>query len=335
MKTKSWLLTMALCASMSAGAQARYYDPGVGRFITPDTVVQDSYDPQSLNRYTYVRNNPINLIDPLGYSWLSKEWRRNGASEWWNKNRYYAITSCMVIATGGMALAGVGTNFAVMGTTLNGILSAATVGQIGGAVAGGMAAKAAGGDVGKGVFFGAAVGGVTAGISQGVLPGEVVNGMSGMKLVGARMAEGAIYGTGFGASYGYAGGTGNTNAVLQGMGRGALYGAATGAVLGGAEWYAKSNAINYANFEVRGKPYYEGGYVRPIVRTFQFSSQPLNAALSIPLFHALTVNAVYNAFGAAETAYFSDENLRDSARQQAEKEYQNKLEDGVHKEWTW
>jgi len=49
---------------------ARYYDPQVGRFITPDTIVQAPYDPQSLNRYSYCRNNPINYVDPSGNSWL-------------------------------------------------------------------------------------------------------------------------------------------------------------------------------------------------------------------------------------------------------------------------
>jgi RHS repeat-associated protein len=48
---------------------ARYYDPALGRFITPDTIVQSPYDPQSLNRYAYCRNNPINLVDPTGHLW--------------------------------------------------------------------------------------------------------------------------------------------------------------------------------------------------------------------------------------------------------------------------
>ena len=47
---------------------ARYYDPGVGRFVTPDTVIQAPYDPQTLNRYVYCRNNPIIFIDPSGHS---------------------------------------------------------------------------------------------------------------------------------------------------------------------------------------------------------------------------------------------------------------------------
>jgi len=50
---------------------ARFYDPSLGRFISPDSIVPSAMDPQSLNRYAYVRNNPIANIDPTGNSWLS------------------------------------------------------------------------------------------------------------------------------------------------------------------------------------------------------------------------------------------------------------------------
>jgi len=46
---------------------ARYYDPQLGTFLTPDTLVQDPYDPQTLNRYAYCRNNPIIYTDPSGH----------------------------------------------------------------------------------------------------------------------------------------------------------------------------------------------------------------------------------------------------------------------------
>ncbi len=46
---------------------ARYYDPTLGRFISPDTIVPDFTNPQDLNRYSYVRNNPVNLTDPSGH----------------------------------------------------------------------------------------------------------------------------------------------------------------------------------------------------------------------------------------------------------------------------
>ena len=49
---------------------ARYYSPFLRRFTQPDTLIQDIYDPQSLNRYAYARNNPLKYTDPEGHSFL-------------------------------------------------------------------------------------------------------------------------------------------------------------------------------------------------------------------------------------------------------------------------
>jgi RHS repeat-associated protein len=46
---------------------ARYYDPTIGRFISADTIVPKPENPQSFNRYSYVRNRPLNYIDPTGH----------------------------------------------------------------------------------------------------------------------------------------------------------------------------------------------------------------------------------------------------------------------------
>ena len=46
---------------------ARYYDPQIGRFISPDIYVKEYASPQSLNRYTYVLNNPFKYTDPTGW----------------------------------------------------------------------------------------------------------------------------------------------------------------------------------------------------------------------------------------------------------------------------
>jgi RHS repeat-associated protein len=47
---------------------ARYYSSQYGRFMTPDEIGpgQNPEDPQTWNMYSYVRNNPINLVDPTG-----------------------------------------------------------------------------------------------------------------------------------------------------------------------------------------------------------------------------------------------------------------------------
>jgi hypothetical protein len=44
----------------------RVYDPVLGRFLSPDPLVQAPYDTQGLNRYAYVRNNPMRYVDPSG-----------------------------------------------------------------------------------------------------------------------------------------------------------------------------------------------------------------------------------------------------------------------------
>lgn len=49
---------------------ARLYDPSIGMFISPDGIVPDMYNPQSLNRYAYCLNNPLKYIDPSGHEWI-------------------------------------------------------------------------------------------------------------------------------------------------------------------------------------------------------------------------------------------------------------------------
>ncbi len=45
----------------------RVYDPRLARFTSADPIVQDPYNPQSWNRYSYVLNNPLKLTDPTGF----------------------------------------------------------------------------------------------------------------------------------------------------------------------------------------------------------------------------------------------------------------------------
>ena len=47
-------------------ANARYYNSGLGRFMSVDRASGDITTPQSLNRYAYVGNNPLNATDPSG-----------------------------------------------------------------------------------------------------------------------------------------------------------------------------------------------------------------------------------------------------------------------------
>jgi RHS repeat-associated protein len=49
---------------------ARYYDPTLARFISPDTIVPDVDDPRAWNGYAYVANNPLRYNDPTGHCGL-------------------------------------------------------------------------------------------------------------------------------------------------------------------------------------------------------------------------------------------------------------------------
>lgn len=48
-------------------ANARYYMPEVGRFISEDSYKGKITEPESLNRYVYCNSNPANRVDPDGY----------------------------------------------------------------------------------------------------------------------------------------------------------------------------------------------------------------------------------------------------------------------------
>ncbi|MFD3259540.1 RHS repeat-associated core domain-containing protein [Paenibacillus lentus] len=48
-------------------AQARYYNPEIGRFVSEDTYEGSISNPLSLNWYVYVENNPLRYVDPSGH----------------------------------------------------------------------------------------------------------------------------------------------------------------------------------------------------------------------------------------------------------------------------
>jgi RHS repeat-associated protein len=64
---------------------ARYYDPYLNRFISADTIVPQASNPQNLNRYSYVNNNPLLYVDPTGHQggpwdWLQEQFKK--LQEW-------------------------------------------------------------------------------------------------------------------------------------------------------------------------------------------------------------------------------------------------------------
>jgi hypothetical protein len=57
------LAILFLSQTVSAGRQ---YNPTLMRFMQPDPRIANPYNPQDLNRYSYVRNNPLKYTDPTG-----------------------------------------------------------------------------------------------------------------------------------------------------------------------------------------------------------------------------------------------------------------------------
>ena len=61
---------------------ARYFGGGnnLGRFMTTDPLGGHRVDPQTLNKYGYVRNNPLSLIDPTGLDFSLPCAKNNGTT---------------------------------------------------------------------------------------------------------------------------------------------------------------------------------------------------------------------------------------------------------------
>ena len=63
--------------------QARWYSPVLGRFLAPDPIVPEPGNPQALNRYSYVYNNPLRYTDPSGYARVEGYYRPHGSNSIW------------------------------------------------------------------------------------------------------------------------------------------------------------------------------------------------------------------------------------------------------------
>jgi RHS repeat-associated protein len=197
---------------------ARYYDPEIGRFITPDTIVQAPYNPQTLNRYSYCNNNPINYVDPTGHGWWKKFWRKvsgfvaaavgtivgivtanpilgiaaysaisaSGQSGSFGKNFGINFASGMV---GWGIGAGIAAKFA------GGFLAGLAGSALGGAGAGAVTSAMLGGDVGRGALAGLA-GGAIGYVGGRVWPlgADAVAGGVSSVIMGGKFGEGAIEG---------------------------------------------------------------------------------------------------------------------------------------------
>lgn len=166
----------------------RYYDPQLGRFIQPDTVVQDLSDPQFLNRYSYVRNNPVNMVDPTGnfaflavlgamlvkaaigaaigaFTSVALGAATGQIHSFKDVGRFAAVgaatgtvggVGAFAFGAGGLGLTGIAKGIADFGTFVGA-----------GALGGGIDSEMSGGSFGQGALYGAALGGAVYGIGIG------------------------------------------------------------------------------------------------------------------------------------------------------------------------
>lgn len=201
--------------------QARYYDPRIGRFLTPDTMIPELFNPLAWNRYCYVQNNPLRYTDPSGHFWEE-------IGQWFEDNWKQIVAAVAVAAVIVLAVV-----LSVLTFGAAGII-AVGIGMALGGVVGGVSAAAAGGDVLLGVLCGMAVGGAAAlggmGIGAGMAAAFGAKTLAATLLTGA--LAGAVNGAAMGFTAGFAGGQGSIGDIWEKMLEGALVGAITGAIMG-------------------------------------------------------------------------------------------------------
>jgi RHS repeat-associated protein len=60
------------------------------RFVSPDGIVPDPMNPQSLNRYSYVLNNPLRYTDPTGHCGVAADARLNNLLRLCGEGTYFS-----------------------------------------------------------------------------------------------------------------------------------------------------------------------------------------------------------------------------------------------------
>lgn len=182
----------------------RIYDARLGRFLQADPYIQAPTNTQSLNRYSYVINNPLNATDPSGYifqsivafvAWLgtpagiytvvtvstvyamANTWSNNGSlTDTFTAGAMAAVSSVITMGVGQIG---------------NPFLKVIMAGMVGGVFA-----EAGGGEFGAG-FVAAGIGslaglGDTGGFSGGRLIASAIAGGVSSRITGGKFANGAV-----------------------------------------------------------------------------------------------------------------------------------------------
>jgi len=183
------------------------YDSSIGRFLSADPFIQAPYDTQSYNRYSYVKNNPLNYTDPSGYFWGIGSWVKKN----WKTVVAIAVAVVITVATGGGAAPAWASFF---GGTFGGVVA---TGALAGAASGAIMTGTLRGTL-EGAFWGGVAAGTAFGVAEitssvmGISPADAhsatfykagMKGASAFKAVAHGLSRAAIakvrYGTGKGA----------------------------------------------------------------------------------------------------------------------------------------
>jgi RHS repeat-associated protein len=204
----------------------RIYDPVLGRMLQADPMTGPGN--QSLNRYSYVVNNPLSLTDPSGYSWWHTldriaGWLTFGPAFPLVRNDYYSFVGNPYVRMVGAVVASYFTFGAVYGA-----FSAEFVAGTYGGISGGIIA------------------GVTAGASSGFAAAAIQTRSFQMAW------RGALAGAVAGGIYGY---YGNAQSVER-VGTESIAGGIESKIQGGdfiqgVEFAFAISSLNYANYRMR------------------------------------------------------------------------------------
>lgn len=140
--------------------KSRHYDPVIGRFISPDTVIPEAENPAALHRYAFNENNPIRYIDPTGRGVFDVILGVLIAIA--------LVAAAVVVAVFAAPIAALG----VLGTIIIGAVVGAAIGAASFAVAAGY--MLATGMISSGSFLRAVIAGAVMGLLVGALIGAAV-----------------------------------------------------------------------------------------------------------------------------------------------------------------
>lgn len=167
----------------------RVYDPIIGRFISADPFIQDVGDSQMLNRYSYVKNNPLSYTDPSGF-FLKKLWKKvKRFFKKWGGTIINIAFSLMGMPFIGALLGSAfssAANHGDFGSFLKGFAIGSAAGLIAGPIAGRLssAVGVTGSSIGTKVFQGALAGGIAGGLSSSAMGGSFSSGFAGGAITG-------------------------------------------------------------------------------------------------------------------------------------------------------